>query len=422
VFQPGWIGGNGGGVNPVYAPNPLAPNGGVAGCDVACLNYNQNTATGGTPITGLSPAVAPNLPQYADHQPYLMQWNLSISRQLPGDMALNVAYVGTRGLHLWGQADGNPCLPEAFVNGVPNWANTAGPGGTPASCPLGRQMPNLSYDTDINTNQHSWYDGLQTTLQKKLGHGLELQTAYTYSKSLDTTQGAIFVAGQIQTQDYNLNIDKGPSQFDTTHNLRVNALYHFHNISSDSFAAGFLKGWWMGNIITAQSGFAFSPSLGNNQSGSGQANSQNDRASLGSNFNASSVIVGTPNEWFNPAMYEIQPAGYLGDAGRDSLRGPRLVSWDFSLVKDTRLRFLGEAGNLEFRAEFFNFLNYPNFGLPNNIVALGSGTNTSAIPVTGPTIVNGVITNPGNEFPGAAEISNTSVDSRDIQFALKLIF
>jgi hypothetical protein len=121
-------------------------------------------------------------------------------------------------------------------------------------------------------------------------------------------------------------------------------------------------------------------------------------------------------------MYEIQPAGYLGDAGRDSLRGPRLVSWDFSLVKDTRLRFLGEAGNLEFRAEFFNFLNYPNFGLPNNIVALGSGTNTSAIPVTGPTIVNGVITNPGNEFPGAAEISNTSVDSRDIQFALKLIF
>jgi len=67
--------------------------------------------------------------------------------------------------------------------------------------------------------------------------------------------------------------------------------------------------------------------------------------------------------WFNPLMFRLEPAGFLGDASRDMLRGPGMGTWNFSLSKDTPLRFLGEAGALEFRAETFNILNRANFAL-----------------------------------------------------------
>src|SRR5437867_12621435 len=86
-------------------------------------------------FAGFSPLSPISITQHDIRQPYLMQWNLSVDQQLPGRIGLSVSYVGTRGLHLWGQGDVNPCIPTAIVNGIPNWADTQGPGGTPAACP-----------------------------------------------------------------------------------------------------------------------------------------------------------------------------------------------------------------------------------------------------------------------------------------------
>ena len=110
------------------------------------------------------------------------------------------------------------------------------------------------------------------------------------------------------------------------------------------------------------------------------------------------VILGTPSQWFNPAAFLAPPAnsGFWGNASRDSLSGPGLATWDFSALKDTTLH---ERLTLQFRAELFNLLNRANFNTPNLIVFTPSGVSGTA---------------------GA--ITSTSTTSRQVQFALKLLW
>jgi len=111
------------------------------------------------------------------------------------------------------------------------------------------------------------------------------------------------------------------------------------------------------------------------------------------------VIEGNPNQWFNPAAFLAPPAssGFYGNLGRDTLIGPGLATWDFSVRKDTPIH---ERATLQFRAEFFNILNRANFNLPNPVV-FTSATATS---------------------PTAGVITGTSTSSRQIQFGLKLLW
>jgi hypothetical protein len=103
-----------------------------------------------------------------------------------------------------------------------------------------------------------------------------------------------------------------------------------------------------------------------------------------------------------------QICGTLGDSPRGLLRGPGLGTWDFSLVKDTSLHVLGEAGAVQFRAEFFNLLNRSNFGMPSGTVFTGSTSDIGSY----------------SEAPigTAGQITTTSTTARQIQLALKIIF
>ncbi len=92
------------------------------------------------------------------------------------------------------------------------------------------------------------------------------------------------------------------------------------------------------------------------------------------------MITGNPNQWFNPYMFGESPLGTVGNAPRDSLEEPGLHEWDFSIVKDTKLGFLGEGGNLQFRAEIFNVLNHANFSYPSAVVFQGSTSANSYTP------------------------------------------
>ena len=194
-------------------------------------------------FAGASSAIVTS--DYHAKQPYSMQYNLSVERQLPGGLALTLAYVGSRGVHLWALHDANPVVPSAFVGGIPEWVPPPGP--FPGFfCPDGavsfvnscRENPNLSTVGAFSTVGDSWYNGLQVGLVKQIGKGLEFQSSYTYSKLLDTTQGQIADAADASdapSNPFNTRFDRGPTAFDAKHNWRFNLLYHFPQHSVGSF-------------------------------------------------------------------------------------------------------------------------------------------------------------------------------------------
>ena len=116
------------------------------------------------------------------------------------------------------------------------------------------------------------------------------------------------------------------------------------------------------------------------------------------------MILGKPGEWFNPNAFltEVNNGGFYGNLGRDTLTGPGLATWDFSVMKQTPI---GEGFNLQFRAEMFNILNRVNFNTPNLIVAILPPGST--IPQAN---------------PSAGAVTSTSTTARQVQFGLKLLW
>jgi hypothetical protein len=153
-------------------------------------------------------------------------------------------------------------------------------------------------------------------------------------------------------------------------------------------------GWQLNQITTLLSGFPFTPVIGANRSGDGDTRNP-DRPSLNPQFRGP-VILGSPNQWFNPNAFALPPAGTYGNLGRGVYSGPGLADLDFSFMKTQPL---GERTRLQIRAELFNLLNHPNFAAPNQTVFSGAAYNASAGLITG-----------------------TATTSREIQFALKWMF
>jgi hypothetical protein len=123
-------------------------------------------------------------------------------------------------------------------------------------------------------------------------------------------------------------------------------------------------------------------------------------------------------------MFVDPTAGYLGDEGRNELRAPGLADWDFSLVKDTKVGRLGEAGAVEFRAEVFNLLNHPNFALPATALSVFNGSNASfPSTCTAAGCTNGTTTNFDPVLATTGVITTpTATPARQIQFALKVLW
>src|SRR6185437_7339663 len=121
-----------------------------------------------------------------------------------------------------------------------------------------------------------WYNALQVSVTKRVGRGLEFQSAYTYSKLLDDTEGISNsdTSGSqtgLDTNPFNRLFDWGPSNFDVRHNWRFNLLYHFPRSGEQGFLGKLVNGWWMGTIAAVQTGQPFSPLLGSDRAQSGQA-------------------------------------------------------------------------------------------------------------------------------------------------------
>jgi Carboxypeptidase regulatory-like domain len=387
---------------------------------------------------------------YHAGQPYNIQYNLIVQRQLARNIAISVAYVGSRGVHLWQQLEGNPTIPTAVVNGIQYWSNSV-PLCDVGTIPTCRINPNFATVNTNNTVGVSHYDSLQVVVNKRLSSGFEAQAAYTYGHSLDTPIGQLVAADCAGAPGMDSGVssntradDYGPSCFDLRHNFRASLLYYFPNLGSHGLLSKFINGWWTGNIVALQTGFAFTPILANNRSNSGNLTIGVDRVDINAQaiaqgtvlanaeggtyvaatnfipYNPNTVITGNPNQWFNPNMFHMQPmvpcpnnaaltCGTLGDATRGILRGPDLVAWDFSLVKNTTAPLLGKQGSVQFRTEIFNILNHTNFGMPASATVFNGATSALGAYQQAP-------------LAGVGKITTTATTSRQIQFALKLIF
>jgi hypothetical protein len=452
----------------------------------ACTSAQNQVSCLQIPLNGGSAAAGKSLQgnDYNAKSVHALEGNLTLSQQLPFGVGVDISYVVARGLGLYQSIEGNPVVPQSIVNGIPFYNVTKG---TPSNGIDGCQNNALtlgqplvvggvtinpgspSYPCRVNpyftsalwfTNGgQSWYNGLQISVTKRLGHGLSIQGAYTYSKSEDDTQGMRFnddcggnAAAPFSDYPFNPKEDWSLSCYDITHVMHVNLLYHLPGIKSNGFVSKFTNGWWMSSVVAVQGGAPFTPIINTDRAFDGLISQSNImRASLNTTastlnvtctgtgpifykgpscaggtaainfipYNAATVITGDPNQWYNPLMFGESALGTIGNAPRNLLRQPGLGNWDFSIVKDTRLGFLGEGGNLQFRAEFFNILNRANF------LMLGTST-TAASAFAGNTTTNCPSGTVSCDFQAplgtAGTITNTSNTARQIQLAMKLYF
>jgi len=243
------------------------------------------------------------------------------------------------------------------------------------------------------------------SLTRQLSRNLQGQVSYTWSRSIDngSASSGLEQSSFEITDVYNQAYDRGPSTFNVDQALRVNSVYTL------PFRGNRLvSGWQVAEILSAAGGFPVNVMTGLTPQRSNTGGLTGDRPDFVSGCSPYQIPSATKAQllqvklvpWFNPACYAIQPANTLGNVSRDSLIGPGVLDLDFSVIKQTRIT---EKVNTEFRAEFFNILNRTNLGQPSGAVFAGTG----AAPF----------------FSGTAGvITSTATTSRQIQFALKLLF
>ncbi len=317
--------------------------------------------------------------------PYLMEWNLSVQREILPDTVLTVAYVGSAGVHLFAERDLNPPLATVDSNNVTHFGTT-------------RINPNFGLLDNFVASGTSRYNSLQVNLSHRFTHNFQAQLAYTWSHSTDVSSGTYGTElGGPTENPYNLNYDHGPSTFDIRHSATINGVYTlpFHKNK-------WVEGWQVSGIVTAHTGSPFSPIVGYDITGLGN-NQVIIRPNLKPGFTADSIVTGNPNQYFNPLAFSLPAAGTLGNVGRDVLRNPRLFDADLSFVKDTNIPKISEQFAVQFRAEFFNILNHTNFA------PFGATGNNAAFTSAG---IN----------PTAGLITATATTSRQIQFSLRVRF
>ena len=350
--------------------------------------------------------------------PTLISYSLGIEQALSSNTSLTLRYLGSHGYHEIVGIDANtpfpticpasPC-PATYAANFP-----AGLAGTPV--PAGSYYIKAGTPKANPTIANTWtwfsygdssYNALQVDFNRRFSHGLSLRGVYTWSKALDDgdSVNGTTTANEpgLVSNPYDIRADWGPAAWNVTNVGVISAVYALPFGRGQAYANGMhglanalVSGWSVDSIVTLQGGLPFTAQLSYNPSNDGDTRNP-VRPFSNPNFTGN-PIFGKPAQWFNPAAF-LQPpvnSGFWGNASRNNLNGPGLVTWDFSTIKNTNL---SERITLQFRAEIFNLLNRANFNTPNLIVFTPSG------------------------FSGTAgAITSTSTTARQIQFGLKLLW
>jgi Carboxypeptidase regulatory-like domain len=284
--------------------------------------------------------------------PYTLQWLFNVQRELANNLTFEAGYLGSVSRHL-----------ESY-RGVS--AAVPGPGTIASRSPY----PNFGLLVLVENGGRGNYNSMGSKLTKRYSNGMTALVSYTWSKSIDTTSGIrTSDSDTLFSQDGRCMLcDRGLSAFDNRQRLVVSGLYDLpfgkgrkmdiRNSVLDYIAGG----WQVGGITTWRSGFPVNPFAGVNRANTNIGNDRPDATGQSARLDHP-----TTERWFNTNAFILQPIYQFGNAGRNTIMGPAGFSLDFALHKDFRIP--KEGHRLEFRAEAYNFLNHPVWGLPNNTLS-----------------------------------------------------
>jgi hypothetical protein len=341
---------------------------------------------------------------YFDPNPkrnYVMQWNLTLARDLAKDLSMRIGYVGSRGVHqMFRVEDVDIVLPTLTPQGY-LWPSPVGSGT--------RLNPNAGLINAGLWQGNSFYDALQFKVKAKLRGGAEIEGSYTWGKTIDTSSGSLvgdeYSNSIASPLFFAPQINRGLADFNVAHNLDVNYTWE---IVTPKWATGFkqwpLSGWEIGGVFEASTGVPFTPGFGGDALGVKSTDPSIDVPNLVNGPGCGSLInPGDPTHYIKTQCFAVpNPITLRGNLGRNTLIGPGLLNFDFSLFKNNRIKRISDTFNVQFRAEFFNILNHTNFAPPLDN--------------------RNIFDSAGTPIGNAGLITSTQTPSRQIQFALKVIW
>lgn len=308
--------------------------------------------------------------------PYMMQYNLTVERQLPKGLVFSLGYVGSGTVHNDTQVNYNTNQPTAIL-----------PNGLQVRGPSARQVnPNFAAIAFTEGLSSSHYNSMVLSVSGHLANGTQFQSGFTWSKCTDTDSTNL-VGTEVANESQQLLwpflpkwYNYGRCAYDVPKNWTSNALIPL------PFKGNIWKeGWEISLISSVRSGSPLTPSVTGydvENIGANLNQGATERPDINPNFKGP-LVVGSVNEWFNPNAFQLPQVGYLGDARRMMIPGPGFFEADASLIKQITIRKFGEAAGLQLRGDVFNVFNRANFGLPNTAVFNGpSGFNAAAGKIT----------------------------------------
>jgi Carboxypeptidase regulatory-like domain/TonB dependent receptor len=378
------------------------------------FDSNAKLGSGIDPNIGFNPNNIRN--RYVEQNPKradVLNWNFNVQREIAPSWTVVLGYVGSRAVHLSVAADDiNLVPPVVTAAGLvipsntyqldPNWGG--GNGGVTPGGPGGAGIRPVLFDGE------STYEGFQAEVKKAMSHGLLGQVSYTYGNCKDTSSAPVTGDTYVNSIAVPLLLNHayrvGACDFDVRQIMVGTFIWDVPGPKTgvESYFAG---GWELGTIVTVTSGSPFTVTTGGggdplNTGFNGDFSM--DFAQIVPGCNATPGIMTNLSGQrlaFNPACFTVAPAvagGVLvGNSGRNAYYGPGLATVDFSAFKNFQLM---EKLKLQFRSEFFNIFNHPNFAAPN---FLNDANNSIGASNTG-------------------AIGSTSTASRQIQFGLKLVW
>jgi hypothetical protein len=346
---------------------------------------------GGNPYPQPSPppkdaAFLPNVSYYTVpiriRTPYMQQWNLSLQRQLGDGWLLTANYLGNRSLHRWTNRAINPAV---YIPGTCGTGPCSTTGNTVTRRFLARLSPagaNMGPMPILDDGAGTNYNAMLFAVNRRFSRNFSMLANYTLSHCLSDGDGDPGIGGGYQDPN-NRRAEYGNCNNDVRHLFNASILAQTPKFAG-AWTNRILSDWQISGIITKRSGLWFNVTAGRDNS---LTAINADRPDV-----IGDPVVDNPStgRWFNPAVFQLAPAGTFGNSGRTNIEGPGGFTFDMALMRRFAIR---EGHRLQVRAEAFNVLNHPVYGNPRTSMA---DTNIGRI--------------------------LTANDPRIMQFALKYVF